>query len=282
MHDTAVFEPTLLMETVALGTKLLTAQRGLSHESEHKQLSDQQTRISGGVMQTSFVALEKLESEQDTLLAALQTAFRTEVLRQYLQLNPSVEAETLDWSGTKVLAAPPGDGEQAIHWDSTRWSVNTPETTALLYSSDCMTARTPRFSRREQLPLHIEQADPPADKQLRAQRSFLLREEYFHSVPVRAGTLFLFRHTVPHAGSRNIAQTPRIALFDMLVPKLRPPAAEQQYFSWHYVGDSSGRSSKPYIQHLAVNSKYAPLCHESAPEELRLRKIAKKFNIEIQ
>ena len=270
MMGAALFPPTAAMELVARGMRALAEQHGLQQVAEHApSLRRAQRVIAGGVVQTPLTTLRKLEDEQTAMLEQLELQFHLEVTARYAQLMPGADLSALRFSGSKALVCAPNTGEQMLHWDSTRWAPDNQEVTALLYCTPCDSARLPRFCVHEQLPLELTGATQ-ADHDTRASRGFLLSDDYFHSVPVLPGTLLLFRHAAPHAGTANRTAHNRIALFDMVVPRKDPPPASEQYFSWHYVRDAAGECSAQFADALRANSQHEPLGHEKPAVQKKL------------
>jgi len=273
----------LLREISAQHTELVEDLR-LQHATDDAEHEDhfarQQYLISGRVLQTpvaSIVDDSQLSAHLRNSAKQLTDTFRREVARLYTELtrgrwgNPTQENSDTTFSGMKSLVARLKFGLQALHWDTIRWGVSDSDVTALLYCTPCETAVLPRIPVR--FIRHL--VKPPGERDF----AFLLRPEFMHSRRVDPGTLLLFRHILPHAGTANIPAADakhgglRVVLFDMVVSRKRPAAGESQHFIWQRLLDAFGtkRPKAPLpIEYLAslqqhVIAKLDPLGHH--PEE---------------
>lgn len=255
----ALFQPDEGTKGLAKAVESLTQDRQLHTERPH--LKKLQTRIAGLTLQT---ALSGLRSPGVRLL---KKQFRDLVRSRMAQLGgfPSVGGPLqLKFAGTKSLVSSFGSGEQMIHWDSHQLSVGNTSVTCILYCTDTDSTLLPRFRTLLEFPgLNVQRNDPS--------RAFLLDRNFFHSVPVKAGSLLLFRHFVPHAGVRsNSRDQHRVLLFDMFTHSHHDmPNPNQQYFHWHFLRDSFGRNSKEFLNAIsdATADKFTPLTRETSAEE---------------
>jgi len=73
----------------------------------------------------------------------------------------------------------------------------------------------------------------------------LLEDQYYHTVPVSAGDMLLFKQQTPHCGPQNSSDRPRVVVFDMLstVP-----------------GDVKGQADYPVYIHMAVDAATGSSC----------------------
>jgi len=260
-------------------------------DEEHAEhFARQQTLISGQVMQTpiaSIVEDSKLSNRTREVAKNLINAFRIEVGRLYTELtrghwgNPNDDNSATKFSGTKSLVARLAAGLQALHWDTTRWGLKEPDVTALLYCTPCETAMLPRMPMR-----FVRYLTQPRGENKFA---FLLRPEFMHSRRVEPGTLLLFRHVLPHAGTRNNPPKGqkrsgmRIVLFDMVVAKKKPAAGESQHFIWQRLLDAFGSKAPGAplpIEYLASLRQHQlqgldPLGHHPEEERALLRQLEK-------
>lgn len=113
-----------------------------------------------------------------------------------------------------LLVAQPGLGLQGIHCDD--FSAWTPaedlrRLTVVLYCGDSLSTAMPRFSRAAFCPDMT--CKPSKQKFVR-----FLSPRWFHTVPVEAGDMLIFRQCVPHYGPLNVATQPRMGCFSMLSP----------------------------------------------------------------
>jgi hypothetical protein len=223
----------------------------------------EQSRIAGDVLQTSLAELE----------ADLQRRFHALARKQMNEICPGQQADRATFACVKALVAMSGKGAQPIHWDSIRWaySKEAPEASVvsvLLYCTPCNSTSVPRF------PVSTF-ADKEPDADGRRLRAVYLAPGYFHSVPVQAGHMLFFRHSVPHAGvacEADAADKQRIVLFDMFSQRLNGLSAEDQYFEWSYLRDAFGDRSEEYKRSLLANLHHDPIGREPRAEErARLR-----------
>ena len=216
----------------------------LADEEHEDHFAKQQSFISGEVVQSPIDAIahdSAIGSDLRKAASDLVDTFRREVARIYCVLtrmqwgNPLEESSGTNFSGAKSLVATLLKGLQAVHWDTTRWSPCDPDVTALLYCTPCDTAMLPRMPVRF---MRYLTAGPPGEKDL----AYLLRPEFFHSRRVEPGTLLLFRHILPHAGTANIPPAGgdgvRVVMFDMVVSRHQPATGESQHFIWQRLADA--------------------------------------------
>jgi len=291
----AVLMSTRLLREISIQHTELVEDLRLQHataDAEHQDhFARQQYLISGRVMQTPMASIasdSQLSAHLRNSAKRLTDTFRREVARLYTELtrgrwgNPMQQSSDTTFSGMKSLVARLKFGLQALHWDTIRWGVFDPDVTALLYCTPCETAMLPRIPVRFVRYL----MKPPGEREF----AFLLRPEFMHSRRVEPGTLLLFRHVLPHAGTSNIPLAGakhgglRVVLFDMVVSKKRPAAGESQHFIWQRLLDAFGskRPNAPLpIEYLAslqqhVQMKLDPLGHHPDEEAALLSQLQER------
>lgn len=273
--------PFLLNSQVALWTRALhtlseavrqfAIDNDLQHDWEDSKLEAAQQRISGVVVQNELAKFEKLDllPGQQATIAQLRELLRAEMMRIYAVLLYSeqlyIQGRLTFW-GTKILVAQLANGAQSLHWDSTSESLQREdvEVTGLLYCTPCESARLPRFSRywSERM---------VSSKESGRELAFMLHPRFFHSEPVQPGTLVLFRHTLPHAGTANTdPEGLRIVLFDAIVGMADAPSPEQQWFEWNFLDWAFGKNSVQSHAAITREEKYHarhPLQHSNKRAE---------------
>lgn len=202
-----------------------------------------QSIIAGEVRQTVL--------KSDSFINKFHDLVRKSV-KQVAPNSKLLEGET-QFSGAKVLVVKEGEGTQPLHFDSINWKKDDHDKcviTALFYANDSDATLLPVFP-ADRFHNKLEPQSLPYEVRAR-----LLNKRYFFSARAPAGTLLLFRHSVPHAGVAATALL-RVVMFDMLSKK-NSPDAEQQYFEWCYVRDAFGDRSKEYYSSLEKNFHHDP------------------------
>ena len=174
-----------------------------------------------------------------------------------------VAVSNYKWNGAKLLQAKHGRGLQALHWDSGKWSTHQ-GISCLLYLTDGeYSARFPRGPHSEIHPRFAAAKVRP--------HAWQLEEQYFHSVPVQAGTIVVFKHSVPHGGTAAQGAE-RLVLFDELSWGAPVPDKDRdrQYFIWNWARDVFGINSDEEMQLIEWHQKRPgcdPLRHEEQDKE---------------
>jgi hypothetical protein len=155
---------------------------------------------------------------------------------------------------SKLLLAPPGKGQQAVHWDTARHPASSSQYSCILYCSNgCFSTALPRFPANDALNFSM---DPAAMRPV----AHLLNVENYESLPVSAGELVFFRASTPHFGVRNtMPQGNRVVLFSMLSADSKPGQDELQVFPWLYIGYAFGFDSCEFAQALVDGKEHKPL-----------------------
>ena len=275
----ARFEPTAASLALVEQANKFRASRNFTHNSAK---ASAQNVILGKAVQTSLRGLAGVKLHVDNL--------------HQLYLDAVTPALTMlgfengYHTAFKLLLAALNDGEQPIHWDSDRWGEaraasgsgpsRPPCVSILVFLTDCDSTSLPIFP--------AEFLSTPSDdaNEMRHNAHFL-RPEFFHRVPVKAGTILIFKHECPHHGVRSDTQgIPRAVLFGMYSHKPDESSMEQdaeQYFSWHYVRDAFGLASIEFQAALqqALQLKYDPIARESVASALetldQAELVAKEF-----
>ncbi len=119
----------------------------------------------------------------------------------------------------------------------------------------------------------------------------MLRREFFHSVEAEPGTLLLFRHVLPHAGTKNESadQNLRVVLFDTVVNTIKPPEPEEQHFVWQQLEEAFRGKRQPYgsslqflasiLQHRKETQRDPLQHHPDIAAEVEARLTAKEIEI---
>ena len=269
---------TEMIELANYITELVTA-RKFDRMSKQSRLKRIQTIIAGGTIQTNVFTLRaKAVLESRELLRRI-------LRHHWAQLNQLPHTVGNRFSGTKTLVSSYGRGEQMLHWDSSHFSIEHPDTTCIVFCTPCNSTLLPRFSTLQQLPKAGLPVGNAANASEMRERSFLLTETdannkpaFFDSVPVESGTILFFRHYVPHAGVANdIPDSRRVLLFDMLAPSKSMPNANQQYFYWHYLREAYGESSQQFISAVLDNWHHDPTGRELPAEADRILELLRKY-----
>ena len=237
--------------------------------------SDNHNNISGDVTMTTmkgayedakkYVHKGDLKRQKKTYRAFL-AAFRAGCID--LLDRCGVDTDSYKWNGAKLLQAKKGKGQQALHWDSGKWSAH-PGISCLLYLSDGeYSARFPRGAHDDIHPRYRAEKIRP--------NAWQLMEDFFHSVPVEVGTIVVFKHSVPHGGSAARGKE-RIVLFDELSWRKKVPNKERdrQYFIWNWARDVFGRNSEEEMALIERHQKLVgcdPLRHEEKEDKERILK----------
>ena len=182
--------------------------------------------IAGDVRQfdlATWAAFEKSQLKPD-----LNALFRS-LLDQLGVVAPEAHA------APKLLAAPPGRGLQAVHFDAFNgpW-LEVEKITVVLYLTDgAQTTAVPRW------PASAFQPREDSAASMRACAPLLSRE-FFHSVAAHPGDVMIFSQRVPHFGTQNPAGHDRQALFSMYSPSADPDQDDRQVRLAHCARAASG------------------------------------------
>jgi hypothetical protein len=162
----------------------------------------------------------------------------------------------------KVLSAAPGKGRQVLHWDIQRPEPHQPGAntiSVIMYCTPCQSTAVPRFPASQ---LNW----PPEEKDRLQAKAFLLEDQFYHSVPVQAGTLLLMRQSTPHFGMANTNQRcDRVVLFDMLSPETTDNQGTTQFFKWMFIREAFGTRDLRFaacLQACLVYMSESPLLRE--------------------
>lgn len=235
-------------------------------------IGQRQTTIAGGTVQTDLLAL------RHAVAVKLRNDYRVLVREFWCGLMAS---HGRTWTGmqfgdVKSLISMPGFGEQMIHFDSQHFSTDFVDTTGVLYCSDTNGTLLPSYSALKEFDFNMLNTEESIKQNKAAlySRSVLLTDRrYFRSLPVKAGTLVLFRHPVPHAGVNNPSvSVPRTLLFTTIHETGKVPSGAQQYFYWHWLRDVYGFDSPEFLDALIDEEKaHQPLLREASHTEAMLR-----------
>jgi len=168
--------------------------------------------IAGDVRQfdlATWTDFDKLKPDLDALFRSLLDQLGVE--------RPAAHA------APKLLAAPPGRGLQAVHFDALKglW-LKAEKITVVLYLTDgAQTTAVPRWPFAAFQPIENDQP---------SLQSFahLLSRENFHTVAAHPGDIMIFSQRVPHFGTQNPADHDRQALFSMYSPHPEPSQDAEQ------------------------------------------------------
>lgn len=237
----------------------------LQHEIDIQPLADtdDQITISGGVVQSNIGPMEAFRQQ---LEVELQRTIRTD-----LQALLGFDSQRFHFVVAKLLVAPPGAGEQVIHFDSTDGPGTENKLSILVYCSSAHSTAMPRFP-----PSVLQQAVTTEEMQ---SVSHFMHERWFHRVAVHAGDLMVFWQSTPHFGSRNAALSQRVVFFTMLSLLKDPSQDQYQMFHWIWMGEAYGWHSKEYALSLIRYRKHEPLLRFSGESEEDAVKLLKKFNV---
>lgn len=276
-HGWAIFPPTAKSRILAVDFAALVEKEKYYKTSKRGLDTGLESVIAGGVIQTSInkfapvvlvfrqLAIEALESVAPTFFDDIKAG--TEDKQRW-----AAQADKL-WAGeAKALVSSKGKGMQPLHWDSSCWQdvdKSKSSVTALFYGLDCDTTLVPAYS--------ADRFTPEVDQHnqlLMMARAPLLDKRLFCGASVKAGTLLLFRHSVPHAGVVCRGDR-RIVLFSALsrTPKELERLGETQYFEWNYIRDAFGARSPEYKESLQKNKdlSHEPVEREPPSERRALR-----------
>lgn len=179
------------------------------------------TEIQGQVTQHDLTQLDEFEQN---------TEFYREWEKLVRQTVSSLGLSHTDLHlvSPKLLMAQTDQGQQTVHWDDIMGYLS-PEAklSVILYcSSGSSSTAMPRF------PSNQFPSDDTDTAALRA-ASHLLDVEWYHSVPVFAGDMMVFKQSTPHFGVYNLSQSTRIVLFSMMSPEKGAEQDEYQVRKQH-------------------------------------------------
>lgn len=188
------------------------------------------SRIAGNVAQKALTSIRGAQNQVQLLKQQTESLFRNRLD----QLN--IYHSMLFLSSAKFLVSDYNEGEQPKHWDSNIYE----NVTCLLYCTDCMSTSLPIF------PSNLLGASEFDNVQLLRNQAFLLQQQFFHSIPVQAGTIIMFKHSTPHSGVMNDnLNDQRIVLFSMLSntpDNFNSNQDAYQLFEWQFMKEAY----KPY------------------------------------
>jgi hypothetical protein len=206
--------------------------------------------ISGDVSQFNLTATRELFTREN------MTAWDAIMKDAFAQCNLSEETRTLHRVATKLLEAPPGAGEQVVHFDSENgWTATNQFSALLICSSGVDTTAMPRYAAHTEFPKLLN----PHPRDL--QKVFhLLDPEWFHRVKAKKGQILIFRESVPHHGTRNPKDVGnRRVLFSMWSPQKNVDQDEYQMYPWMVAAKAFGTNSIETAKMLVANAKHQPL-----------------------
>lgn len=162
---------------------------------------------------------------------------------------------------SKLLLAPPGKGQQPVHWDTPRHPSAALRYSCILYCSNgCSSTALPRFPNNDTLNFSL---DPAALRPV----AHLLDAHSYESLPVSAGDLVFFRTSTPHYGVRNtMPQGNRVVLFGLLSPVSTPGQDAVQVFPWLWTGLAFGWDSFEFARAMVEGREHKPLTRIQADE----------------
>jgi hypothetical protein len=195
----------------------------------------EQVALAGGTIMTRYDSFAVEERE-----VVLREAFHTAVVRLLDSVGVNADGQSRTWVNTQVLVAEKGNGAQMLHNDSACCEphhIGSVQSCLLFCAPVSQCTMLPRFPREYSRLLGAVHQDTALRRAVLA----LLDSELYHSVGVRAGTLVVFQHSTPHAGSANCSSKHlRTVLFDerCVLSVEAELHKQQQFFQWHWYRDA--------------------------------------------
>jgi hypothetical protein len=215
-------------------------------------------------------------------LTKLRESMNTIVRAKFLQLHRLDGAfePTFEMSVPKLLVSSQGNGAQMLHKDSVHGDPQLHvATTTLMYCTSSTSALLPLFYSPTQL--SDVKLSGGVHPELQA-RCFLFDDHpekgdspFYLRLRVEAGTMFYFRHFVPHAGSASDKEGLRVLAFNMAGRADDMPDPTQQYSWWHYVRDVYGERTLEYMRALmagAGRKKHSSLQRETEDDHHKFKR----------
>lgn len=276
-HGWALIPPTVATRKIAAQFEEMVEQKKLYTTTPQTLKNKVQSIIAGSVVQSVLAQTDPVVVAVREVALAAAKVVAPAFFKAPPRTKKKQEKAEVSWVGSsKSLVSSKGAGMQPIHWDSPRWQGDDEKECAisvLFYGLDCDTTLVSAFS--------ADRFTPEMDQQLMMARAPLLDKRLFCSASVKAGTMLLFRHSVPHAGVTCTADR-RIVLFGMLTREPKGLAAEDQYFEWNYIRDAFGARSSEYEARLNKNIQlgHEPLQRESLKEQKALQEWLEQEKLE--
>lgn len=161
----------------------------------------------------------------------------------------------------KLLIAPPGQGLQAVHWDTARTREAHDHFACILFCSNgASSTALPTFPTNEALSFSH-------DREAMRQVTKLLQPtpDNYSSTPAQPGEVIVFRLSTPHYGVANgMRQGNRVVLFGLLSSSDTPGQDAQQVFAWLYTRYAFEKPKQPprsleFAWSLVQGAAYEPL-----------------------
>lgn len=150
------------------------------------------------------------EQHRLSLLGPTIAAFRR------LLHGHGIQTAGLHVAALKLLRSAPGQGQQPVHYDVTRYSDAVQRYAVLMYCTQTMSTAVPRLDAATMRPAFTDGEELTAAQQADAEQ--LCAEDNFLSFPVLPGATLVFPTSTPHFGVRNPASVDRVALYALFSP----------------------------------------------------------------